>query len=686
MSNLSLFDIPSIPVPAAQEVAELRHALAHASAAYYAGSPVMSDADYDARFRRLKALEADFPELASPSSPTQTVGADLGGKVRHHVRMLSLDNVFSAEELLAWMDGCEKKLGKPVLFAVEAKSDGMSVSLVYEDGIFARAVTRGNGERGEDITENIRKAKLVPMELEVKGIAFQGILEVRAEAVMLKDDFERANAVRAGLGGEPFMTPRNAVAGALRKEDSPYAEFVTCIVHGLGRCDADLGIRSQADLLKDLRCLGFWNGGMEWVTDAGRSGYVPCVRAVKPQVLSYVEHIGRIRPHLPWEIDGVVIKVDAFDDRWPLGETGHHPIWAIAYKFPAEERPATIQGITVQVGRTGQMTPVAEFEPVLCGGVMVSRATLHNEDFVVEKDIRVGDTVIICRSGDVIPKVLRREKDSGHQARQPWKMPRQCPVCGADARRNEGEAHTFCLGGLCCPAQVKGAILHFVSRDGFDIEGVGEYLVNGLVDAGVISDPADLFTLAASDLLKLDRMAERSAEKALQSIASRNRQPLTNVIDALGIPRSIKARDLAAAAGSLENLAAMSYDELVAIDGIGEVMARQIIGWFCQENNTRVIQKLLAAGVEIENPKTAEAADNPFKGKTLVFTGTMELASRGEMEAHATEALGAKVSGSVSKKTDYVIAGPGAGSKLKKAGEIGVTVLDEEQYRRMAGL
>ena len=670
---------------------------AHDAAYHQEDAPTVSDQEYDALRRRNEDIEARFPDLIRPDSPSKRVGAAPAqgfAKVQHRPPMLSLGNAFSEDDVAEFAERIRRFLNMPsdedVAFVAEPKIDGLSISLRYESGEFVRGATRGDGREGEDVTENLRTVDDVPARL--TGDA-PDVLEVRGEVYLAKSDFLALNKRQEESGGKIFANPRNAAAGSLRQKDPrvtasrPLGLFVYAWgdvtgVNGQGYGGA-VDWQDQWTFYERLQGWGF-----------AVNPYAKLCRSVAELMAAY-NALGAERPTLDYDIDGIVYKVNRLDLQERLGFVSRAPRWAIAHKFPAEKALAKVLDIDIQVGRTGVLTPVAHLEPVTVGGVVVQRATLHNEDYVAEKDIRVGDTVMIQRAGDVIPQVLSvdvSQRPSPEPA--PFEMPHICPECGSQAVRETGQAAWRCTGGLFCRAQVKERLKHFVSRDAFDIEGFGTKHVEAFLDEGLIRTPVDIFKLTADQLAGRDGWGERSIENLLNSINARREIELPRFIYALGIPQigQATARLLAQRYGSLaawrdamqaaSDESGEAYADLIDIDGIGPSMADDLIGFFKEDHNLAILAALTDpddAGLTVLDFVRAVSADSPVAGKTLVFTGSLEVMGRSEAKARA-EALGAKVAGSVSKKTDLVIAGPGAGSKLKKAEELGVPVITEEQW------
>ncbi|MFC4161585.1 NAD-dependent DNA ligase LigA [Chitinimonas lacunae] len=662
---------------------------------YVLDAPSVPDAEYDRLFRELEALEAAHPELRSPDSPTQRVGGaplEMFEPVLHSVPMLSLGNAFSDEEVEHFDRRIRESLGcERVGYEVGPKFDGLAISLRYEDGLFVLGATRGDGSQGENVTANLRTVRSLPLRL---APGAPRLLEVRGEVLMLKKDFERLNEEQESRGEKRFANPRNAAAGSLRQLDSRITagRHLNFFSYGVAQCEGAELPTSQTGIMAWLKSLGFpvcqYGERVE-----GAEG-----------LLDYYRRIGALRPKLPFEIDGVVYKVDSLADQARLGFVSRAPRWAVAHKYPAEEALTVLEAIDIQVGRTGALTPVARLQAVAVGGVTVTNATLHNQDEIERRDIRVGDTVVVSRAGDVIPKISAvvperrpyRELPDGTREPlyPPFVMPAACPVCGSHVMREEGGAVYRCSGGLVCSAQRKQALLHFAGRRAMDIEGLGDRLVEQLVDTGWVRTPADLYKLGLLKLAELDRMAEKSAANIVTAIDKSRQTTLARFVFALGI-RNVgesTARDLARHFGGLDGLieaatlpdSAASLAVLQSVPDVGPVVAQSIRDFFLEPHNREVVEQLRAAGVSWSEsePGATLATVGPLTGKTLVLTGTLPSLSRDEAKV-LIEAAGGKVSGSVSKKTDYLVAGADAGSKLAKAEELGIAVLDEEALRAL---
>jgi DNA ligase (NAD+) len=660
-----------------KRAATLRAELDQHNYSYYAlDRPAISDGEYDRLFRELQELEARHPELVTPDSPTQRVGAQPlaeFAQVTHRTPMLSLNNAFSDEEITAFDKRAREGLdAATVEYAAEPKFDGLAISLVYADGRLVTAATRGDGYSGEDVTANLRTLRAIPLKL--RETRPPVLLEVRGEVLMLRTDFERLNARQREQGEKEFVNPRNAAAGSLRQLDPRVTATRRLAFYAYGTGAPLAGsIRKHSQLLERLAELGF---------------PVTAERAVVHGVdgmLDYYRKIGERRAQLPFDIDGVVYKVNDLSAQNTLGFVSRAPRYAIAHKFPAEEATTVVEGIDVQVGRTGALTPVARLKPVFVGGVTVTNATLHNEDEVRRKDVRIGDTVVVRRAGDVIPEVARVVVDKRPPHTREFVLPERCPVCGSEVRRSAEEAIARCTAGLYCPAQRKQALLHFASRRAMDIEGLGDKLVEQLVDGKIVHTPADLYKLGIAKLAALERMAEKSATNIVAAIEKSKRTTLARFIYALGI-RNVgesTAQDLARYFGSIERVATADAVALQQVPDVGPVVAQSIADFFAEPHNREVIEQLLAAGVSFAETASRQVdTANPVYGKTFVLTGALPTLTRDEA-AQKIRDRGGKVSGSVSKKTDFVVAGADAGSKLDKARELGIAILDEAELLKL---
>lgn len=650
---------------------------AHNYRYYVLDNPEVPDAEYDRLMRELQALEAAHPELVTPESPTQRVGAAplaRFSEVKHEQPMLSLANVFSPEELQAFDKRIRDRLNieEELDYVAEPKLDGLAVSLIYEDGVLVRAATRGDGHTGEDVTQNVRTIDAIPLRLMAQD--WPRRLEVRGEVYMPKAGFEAMNQQALAKGEKAFVNPRNAAAGSLRQLDPQVTAKRPLAMY----CYA-LGIVEQGQLPEQHYAT------LQRLKDWGLP-VCPEIRKVKGAegCLAYFEMISQRRDDLPYEIDGVVYKVNDFEKQQQLGFVSRAPRWAIAHKFPAQEALTTVEAIEFQVGRTGALTPVARLHPVFVGGVTVSNATLHNMDEVERKDVRVGDTAIVRRAGDVIPEVVSVILSRRPENTQKVVLPDACPVCGSAVVRLDDEAVARCSGGLFCPAQRKEAIKHFASRKALDIEGLGVKLVDQLVDSGLISHVNDLFQLTVESLSGLERMAEKSATNLIHALEKSKSTTLARFIYALGIREvgEATAQSLAQYFGSLEALRSADQAALEEVPDVGTVVARNILAFFQQPHNIEVIQALMAAGIHWPETEKVDAGALPLNGKTYVLTGTLHDMTRDEAKA-GLQALGAKVTASVSRKTTAVIAGEKAGSKLDKAEKLGVKILDEAGLKQL---
>ena len=661
-----------VPEPVRRRVEELRRQIHYHNYRYYVlDDPVISDAEYDALLRELQDLEARFPEIVTPDSPTQRVGApplEAFEPAEHAVPMLSLENAMDAAELREFDARIHRFLGTgdPIVYACEPKFDGLAVELVYEGGRLVQGSTRGDGLVGEDVTVNLKTIRSIPLVL--LGDTVPRLVDVRGEIVMPVEDFRRLNREQEEQGLPPFANPRNAAAGSVRQLDSSITarrplEF---FAYGVGRLEG-VAVGCHWELMERLGAWGFK------VTEHRRR-----VTGIDPAVDYCLETEAR-RDEFPYEIDGCVVKVDSFELQERLGTKARAPRWAIAYKFPPRQATTRILDIVPSVGRTGAITPVAVLEPVEVGGVTVSRATLHNPDEIERKGILIGDWVVVQRAGDVIPEVVRPIPERRTGEERPFVMPDRCPVCGARVERPEGEVIPRCTG-LNCPAQIKGRIRHFASRRAMDIDGLGTKLVDQLVDRGLVRDVADLFRLREEDLIPLERMAEKSAGNLVAALERAKRPDLARFVYALGIRHvgEATARALAEHFGTLEALMNASEEELLQVPDVGPEVARSVRAFFSEPRNRDSIRKMIEAGLEIREARTAEGP-RPLEGKTFVFTGALSSMTRSEAKARV-EALGAKVSSSVSRRTDFVVVGADPGSKADRARELGVPMLTEEEF------
>jgi DNA ligase (NAD+) len=663
----------NISAKAIERVSELRKQLAHHNYQYYVlDNPEIPDIEYDRLFRELQQLEAEHPELVTPDSPTQRVGGEpLKGfdEVRHAIPMLSLGNVFSEEELADFDRRVREGLGiDEVVYAAEPKLDGLAISIRYEEGVLVRAATRGDGATGEDVTQNVRTIDAVPLKL--YGDDYPKVLEVRGEVYMPRDGFAQLNERQRERGDKSFANPRNAAAGSLRQLDSRITAErpLTMYCYGIGVVEGATLPDTHSAILERLK---------DWGLRVS-----PEIKVVKGMqgCLNYYKQIGERRDSLPYDIDGVVYKVDSLAQQQELGFVSRAPRWATAHKFPAQEEITILENVEWQVGRTGALTPVARLKPVHVGGVMVSNATLHNPDEIKRKAVHIGDTVIVRRAGDVIPEVVGVVMAKRPANAKAVITPTHCPVCDSEVLQDEGEAVPRCTGGLYCSAQRKNAIKHFASRRALDIDGLGDKLVEQLVDEGLIHDVADLFSLRAEQLAGMERMGDKSAANLVAALEKSKTTTLERFLYALGIREvgESTARTLANHFGKLEQVEQAEESQLLEVEDVGPIVAHHIHTFFRQPHNIEVITKLQAAGVKWPDIEVAEKGEQPLAGQTFVLTGTLSGMSRDEAKAKLI-ALGAKVAGSVSKKTSVVVAGEAAGSKLSKAEELGVTVWDEGQ-------
>lgn len=664
-----------------QQINQLRTSLRHHEHLYHVlDAPEIPDAEYDRLMQQLRSLEAQHPELITHDSPTQRVGAaplDAFEQVRHEVPMLSLDNVFDEDSYLAFDKRVHDRLKspEPLTFCCELKLDGLAVSLLYENGELVRAATRGDGTTGENITANVRTIRAIPLRLHGENIPQR--VEVRGEVFMPQAGFEQLNEEARRKGGKIFANPRNAAAGSLRQLDPRITAKrpLMFFCYGVGLLDGGDLPRSHIQRLMQFKAWG-----------------LPVSNRVKlctgsDEVIAFYRQVEQDRASLGFDIDGVVIKVDSLDLQEQLGFVARAPRWATAFKFQAQEQITQVRDVEFQVGRTGAITPVARLEPVQVAGVIVSNATLHNADEIERLGIRIGDTVIIRRAGDVIPQVVGVVMEQRPQDTKEIVFPEHCPVCGSDIERVEGEAVARCTGGLFCAAQRKEALKHFVSRRALDVDGMGDKIIEQLVEKQYVENPADLFELTAGKLTGLDRMGPKSAQNLIAALEKAKQTTFARFLYALGIREvgEATAANLAAHFCNLENLRAADIEALKSVPDVGEVVARHVRNFLSEEHNQKVIAALEKV-ISWPEPQQiiAEEIDSPFAGKTVVLTGSLTILSRDEAKDRLA-ALGAKVSGSVSKKTDLVIAGEAAGSKLAKAQELGITVIDEAEMIRLLG-
>jgi DNA ligase (NAD+) len=666
-----------------QQLTELRTTLRHHEFLYHVqDSPEIPDAEYDRLMGELRAIEEAHPELITPDSPTQRVGAaplSVFTQVRHEVPMLSLDNVFDEASYLAFNKRVQDRLKSTdaLTFCCELKLDGLAVSLLYEEGVLVRAATRGDGTTGENITANVRTIRSIPLKLHGENIPRR--VEVRGEVFLPQAGFEKINEDARRTGGKIFANPRNAAAGSLRQLDPRITAKrpLTFFCYGVGLLEGGELPVSHMARLQQFKAWGLP------VSDRIRLCSTP------EEVLAFYHQVEADRPKLGFDIDGVVIKVDSLALQETLGFVARAPRWAVAFKFPAQEQMTFVRDVEFQVGRTGAITPVARLEPVQVAGVLVSNATLHNADEIDRLGLRIGDRVVIRRAGDVIPQVVGVVDSERPENTREIVFPTHCPVCGSDVERVEGEAVTRCTGGLICGAQRKESLKHFVSRRALDVDGMGDKIIDQLVEKEYVHTPADLFELTAGKLTGLDRMGPKSAQNVVDALAKAKETTFARFLYALGIREvgEATAAGLAAYFGTLEALAAASIEELQKVPDVGIVVATHVFNFFAEESNRDVIRQLIeVAGVHWPAPVVikAEEINSPFAGKTVVLTGSLSIMSRDDAKARLV-ALGAKVAGSVSKKTDLVIAGEAAGSKLAKAQELGIDVIDEAEMIRLLG-
>ena len=667
----------AVPPDSAARAARLRREIELANFNYYVkDAPTIPDAEYDRMFRELQALETRHPDLATADSPTQRVGSAVRSelpKIAHAVPMLSIrtetDSQSSGAISFDSRIRRELKLGPEdpaVEYCTELKYDGIAISLRYEKGILARAATRGDGQVGEDVTPNVKTIRSVPLRLHSQRPP--QVLEVRGEIFMRRDDFEKLNERQRAASEKVFVNPRNAAAGFVRQLDSRIAASrpLTCYAYGLGELEGWKLPPTQSAVLDALQALGLPVSDERSVA-RGAEG-----------LLAFHTRIASMRDKLPFDIDGVIYKVNDIELQARLGFVSREPRWAVAHKFPAQEEQTQVLGIEVQVGRTGKLTPVGKLAPVFVGGVTVSNVTLHNEDYIKSLDLRIGDTVVVRRAGDVIPQVVSVRTELRPPDAASFSMPSRCPVCESAVVRDEKEKDHRCSAGLYCPAQRKQALLHFAGRRAMDIEGLGEKLADQLVEANLVKTPADLYHLDHPTLSNLDRMAEKSAANVLAAIEKSKKTTLPRFIFALGIRNvgETTAKDLARHFGRLESLVRADETDLQQAPDVGPIVAQSIVHFFAEPHNMQIIGQMRAAGVHWPESEVIHAAKLPLSAKTFVLTGALANLTREEAKERI-EAKGGKVAGSVSRKTDYVVAGADAGSKLEKARELGVAVLDE---------
>jgi len=665
-----------------QKLIELRTTLRHQEDPYHViDTPEMPDAEFDRLMRELRELEAQHPELITPDSPTQRVGAAplaSFSQIRHEVPMLSLDNVFDEESFLAFNKRVQDRLknSDDLTYCCELKLDGLAVSILYENGLLVQAATRGDGTTGEDITSNVRTIRAIPLKL--RGDNIPQRLEVRGEVFLPQAGFEKINEEARRTGGKVFANPRNAAAGSLRQLDPRITAKrpLTFFCYGVGVLEGGELPASHSARLQQFK---FW--GLP-VSERVKLCHTP------EEVLTYYRKVEEDRPNLGFDIDGVVIKVDSLALQEQLGFVARAPRWAVAFKFPAQEQMTFVRDVEFQVGRTGAITPVARLEPVHVAGVLVSNATLHNADEIERLGLRIGDKVVIRRAGDVIPQVVNVVLSERPEETREIVFPTHCPVCHSDVERVEGEVVTRCTGGLICGAQRKESLKHFVSRRALDVDGMGDKIIDQLVEKEYVHTPADLFQLTPGKLTGLDRMGPKSAQNIVDALEKSKETTFARFLYALGIREvgEATAAGLAAHFGTIEALEQASIDDLQKVPDVGIVVATHVRNFFAEESNREVIAQLRKEGVRWPAPVVvnAEEIDSPFAGKTIVLTGSLSQLSRDDAKAQLV-ALGAKVAGSVSKKTDLVIAGEAAGSKLAKAQELGIAVIDEDEMLRLLG-
>jgi DNA ligase (NAD+) len=658
-------------VTAAGRAGELRGLIDEANHRYFVlDQPTLSDGEYDALVRELRALEAEHPDLVTPDSPTQRVGAGVSTQfveVEHPQPMLSLANARSDDEYRAWVERVTRLLdGERFQLVSEPKIDGLAISLVYEDGVFARGATRGNGITGEDVTPNLRTIRAIPLRLPDGDRPPPRVVEVRGEVYLPLEGFARVNEEQVAAGAKPFMNPRNSAAGSLRQKDPavtarrPLSLWAYAIGHSEG-----LDLESHWEALEWLREQRFPVSPEVRLHDDADDALAAC------------HDWERRRAELAFDVDGAVVKVSSFDQQRRLGAVGRDPRWAIAFKFAPTTALTTLHRIGLNVGRTGALNPYAVLEPVNVGGVTVSLATLHNEDDIRRKDIREGDRVIVQRAGDVIPQVVGPAPEQPGERGPRWSMPDRCPVCDHPVVRAEGEARHYC-SNRACPSRGYEALNHFVSRGAMDIDGVGEKLVSKLMERGLVARPQDFYAVTVDDLLALDGFQQRSAENVIGAVEASKRQPFGRVLFALGIPHvgSVTSQALADAFGTMEALRGAAPEEIAAVEGVGPVIAEQVAGWFLDPEHAEIVDALAAAGLRMEGPRRSLEPQGPLAGKTFVVTGTLDGYSRDGIAAHLAS-LGAKVTGTVSSATDYLLAGAGGGAKRARAEQLGVPVISQ---------
>ena len=655
-----------------QRIQSLREEInAHNYSYYVLDNPEIPDSEYDRLLGELADIEQQHPELITADSPTQRVGAtplDSFSEVKHEVPMLSLGNAFSVQDMSDFdkriRDGVEQE---NIEYAAEPKLDGLAISLLYRDGLLERAATRGDGRTGEDVTLNIRTIDAIPLKL--RGNDFPPLIEIRGEVVMPKAGFEKLNKKQLDKGEKPFVNPRNAAAGSLRQLDPQITATrpLSFYSYGIGLIEGMTPPKKHSDMMEKLKSWGLRINPESRVVKGSKG----CV--------DYYENLASKRNDLPDEIDGIVYKVNDIKSQDIMGFVSRAPRWAIARKFPAQEEMTTLLDIDIQVGRTGALTPVARLEPVFVGGVTVSNATLHNQDEIDRLDVRKGDTVIVRRAGDVIPQIVSVVKSKRQGKPRQFKLPTVCPVCGSEAARFEDEAVTYCTGGLFCEAQRKEAIKHFASRRAMNVDGLGDKLVEQLVDEGLIHTIADLYHLDVESLVKLERMAEKSAKNLVASLQQSKQTTLARFVFSLGIHSvgETTAQTLANHFATLKKIMNADEEKLLEVPDVGPIVAGNLTTFFKQTHNIEVVNQLLEVGIKWPKIEKKSADEQPLAGKSFVVTGTLETMGRNDAKT-ALQELGAKVSGSVSKKTDYVVVGSNPGSKATKASDLGISILDEQ--------
>ena len=661
----------------AKEAEKLREDIRRADYRYYVlADPEISDAEYDALMRRLQQLEDAHPELRAPDSPTQRVGGFAPtdfAPVKHDPPMLSLDNTYNPEEFLEWVEKVKRAFkGDPGEFVLEAKIDGVSMSLLYVDGRLKTGATRGDGETGEDVTPNVKTIRAVPLSL---AAGAPKVLEVRGEVYMDKRDFRAFNESEKKAGREPFANPRNFAAGSLRQKDSRITARrpLRFFAHSMGRSEGAPAFKSHWEYLQYVKKLGFALPGIDAVC-----------RDADEAVKAYRGFENR-RESLPYEVDGLVVKVNSLENQRKLGFTAKSPRWAIAFKYASTQATTAVKDIIFSVGRTGTITPVADLEPVACGGVTISSASLHNFEEIERLGLRIGDTVLIERAGEVIPHVVKVVSSKRTGKEKPVVPPKACPVCGGKVVKEEELVALQCVNPSC-PAQLKRSLAHFASRDAMDIEGLGEQVVEQVVERRMVKDFADIYDLRKEDLLQLELFADKRAENLIAAVRASKDRPLSRLLNALGIRQvgEKMARTLASRFKTLDALAAASEEELLKVEEVGPIVAESILSFFGQSQVKALLKRLKAHGLNLKEPERAAPQDSPVAGKTFVFTGELASMPRSEAEAKVRD-LGGEASGSVSKKTSYVVVGRDPGSKADKARKLGVATLDEDAFLRLIG-